>query len=143
MPSVRALLVRARGGDQLEAGSPSTRAMGTISGLSALLTEMKTLPAAGSAAPAAIWLLAKARGKSASMPMTSPVLAHLRAEDDVHAGELAEGEDDFLDGDVGGSGGSVMPSSASDFPAMTLAAILAQGTPVALPTKGTVRERGG
>ena len=31
------------------------------------------------------------------------------------------------------------PSSASDWPAITLAAILASGTPVALLTKGTVR----
>ncbi len=42
-----------------------------------------------------------------------------------------------------GSGCSVTPSSASDFPAITFAAIFAQGTPVALPTNGTVREARG
>ena len=38
-----------------------------------------------------------------------------------------------------GSGCSVTPSSSSDLPAITFAAIFAQGTPVALPTNGTVR----
>jgi len=36
-----------------------------------------------------------------------------------------------------------MPCSASDFPTVQRAAMRAQGMPVALPTKGTVREARG
>ncbi len=42
-----------------------------------------------------------------------------------------------------GGGGSVTPSSSSVLPTITLAAILAQGMPWALLTKGTVREARG
>ena len=42
-------------------------------GLSASLTETKTVPSRGSREPPPIWLLAKATAKEWSMPITSPV----------------------------------------------------------------------
>ena len=89
--------------------------------------------------PAASWLLANAIENRSLMPITSPVDSHLGAEHDVDAGELDEREHAFLHRDVRGIGSLVMPCSASVTPAITLAAILATGMPVALATNGTVR----
>ena len=65
----------------------------------------------------------------------------LRAKDDVDAREAREGKNDS-------SGrcfnpGSIRLKSLSVFPAITLAAILATGRPMAFATKGTVRDSRG
>jgi hypothetical protein len=89
--------------------------------------------------PAAIWLLAKAMGKSASMPMTSPVLRISGPRMTSTPGNLAKGKTTSFTAVCFGGVGSTMPSSASDLPIISLAAILAKGWPWALETKGTVR----
>ena len=53
--------------------SPKARATSRPAGLSRSASERKTVPASGRRVPAAIWLLAKARPKVLSTPMTSPV----------------------------------------------------------------------
>ncbi len=68
---------------------------------------------------------------------------HFRGEQDVLAEKAVEGENGFLDGPVMGQISRVKPRSARFLPAMTLAASLASGTPMALLTKGTVREARG
>ena len=69
---------------------------------------------------------------------------HFRGEQNVLAEKAVEGENGFLDGPVIATRFPVVkPSSASFLPAMTLAASLARGTPMALLTKGTVREARG
>ena len=76
--------------------------------------------------------------------MTSPVDFISGPEHRVDAGELDEREDRFLDGEVRRDDlGASQPCFASEFPAMQRAAILASGRPVALETKGTVREARG
>ncbi len=63
--------------------------------------------------------------------------AHFRAEHDIDAGEFSEREHAFFDRHVGGDRfPRSMPCSSSEMPAMTLAAMLATGMPVALATKG-------
>src|SRR5262249_48688329 len=78
-------LGRAAGGDQLEAhlGEGAGRGDGAgwggggagarASSLWASLTEMNPVPATGRRRPAPTWLLAKARPKFSSIPITSPV----------------------------------------------------------------------
>ena len=74
--------------------SASILAAGTIASLSPSRTEMKTFPLVGSTrARGDLALGERHAGNSSSMPITSPVDAHLRPEDDVHAGEFAERED--------------------------------------------------
>ena len=144
-PCLSRAVVRAGGGDKRRnLQSSSVLAIGTIAFLSASRTEMKTVPSVGSTVPAAIWLLAKAMGKSLVDAHDFAGAAHLRAEDDIDAGEFAEGEDDFLHATYAlGRAVRCTPSSSSVLPAMTLAAILAQGMPVALETNGTVRRGAG
>ena len=94
----------------------------------------------GSTVPAAIWLLAKASGKVVVDSHHLAGAAHLRAEDHIDAGELAEREDRLPSPRcASGRAAPSRPSSASDLPAITFAAIFAHGTPVALETNGTVR----
>ena len=94
-------------------------------------------------ARASIWLLANASGKVSSMPITSPV-------DRISGPRITSTPGNFVNGNTTsftemcfGSGSSLIPNSASDLPAITFAAILAHGTPVALPTNGTVRDARG
>jgi hypothetical protein len=68
--------------------------------------------------------------------------AHLGAQDRVDAGELGEREHRHLDRDVPGDPLD-HPEAASFSPAATRAATLANGTPVALATNGTVRDARG
>ena len=65
---------------------------------------------------------------------------HLGAELRVGAGEAAEGQHRLLDAHVLGHAPLRGPMPASGSPRMTRVAICAIGTPVALLTKGTVRE---
>ena len=71
---------------------------------------------------------------------------HLGAEDQIDAGEAGEREHRLLDRDMRRLPARRLPldeQSASFSPAITRAAILAIGTPVALATNGTVREARG
>jgi len=72
----------------------------TIWALSWSLTDTNTTPSSGTLLPAPSCDLAKARPKSESRPMTSPVERHLGSQDHVDAGEAGEREDRFLDRDV-------------------------------------------
>ena len=76
--------------------------------------------------------------------MTSPVDFISGPEDQVDAGEAGEREHRLLDRDMRAPRvGARARRSASFSPAITRAAILAIGTPVALATNGTVREARG
>ena len=77
------------------------------------------------------------------MPITSPVDFISGPSTRVDVGEAREGEDRLLDRDVVRAAARSGRSSASVAPAMTFAAILAIGMPIALATKGTVREARG
>jgi hypothetical protein len=75
--------------------------------------------------------------------MTSPVLRISGPSRMSTPGNLMNGKHHFLCRDKSGHGSSVKPSSRSVLPAMTRAASLASGTPMALLTKGTVRDARG
>ena len=112
-------------------------------GLSSSRTEMNTRPPIGSALPAAIWALANARGNESSSPITSPV-ERISGPRIVSALEKRwKGKTASFTLRCLGRTVPRIPCSASDFPTVQSAAIFAQGTPVALPTKGTVREARG
>ena len=99
---------------------------------------MKTVPLTGSMVPAPSWDLAKARAKSWSRPMTSPVERISGPSRISTPGKRANGNTASLTAVCGGLG----PASGKLFslsPAITRAAILAMAVPVALATKGTVR----
>ena len=109
---------------------------------------MTTVPLVGRREPAPSWLFSIASPKVRPTPITSPVDAHLGAQDRVDAGELVEREHRFLDAEVRRDDlGQRLPVGAlcvaSDCPAMQRAAILASGWPVALLTYGTVRDARG
>ena len=79
---------------------------------------MNTVPRLGSFTPAADCALPNAVGKSAAMPMTSPVRLHLGAEHGVGSGETGEGQHRLLDetcsvGSVGDRPGRQAPHPAS------------------------------
>jgi hypothetical protein len=75
----------------------------------------------------------------ASIPITSPVERISGPRITSTPGNLLKGKTTSFTLTCLGSGSSCTPSSASDLPAITLAAIFAHGTPVALETNGTVR----
>ncbi len=102
-------------------------------------TLMKICPSVGSTVPAASWLLAKAIENRSLMPITSPVLRISGPSTISTPANLRNGNTLSLTQTCDGIGSRVKPSSASVMPAITLAAILATGTPVALATNGTVR----
>ena len=77
------------------------------------------------------------------MPITSPVLRISGPRITSTPGNLLKGNTDSFTDTCAGSGSSFAPSSASVLPAITFAAIFAQGTPVDLPTNGTVRDARG
>ena len=104
---------------------------------------MKTLPVMGSFTPAPSWALAKAMAKLSSIPMTSPVDFISGPRMVSTPGNLTKGKTDSLTAMCLGSISAVIPSSRRVLPAMTRAAILARGLPVALDTKGAVREARG
>ncbi len=73
------------------------------------------------------------------MPITSPVHFISGASRVSTPGNLTKGNTASFTLTWRGITSSVKPSSSRVFPAITRAAILARGTPVALQTKGTVR----
>ena len=123
--------------------STSPRAISVTWGLSFARTLRNTLPSVGSGALALICDLAKATAKSGSAPMHSPVLRISGPKITSTPGNLPKGKTDSLTEVCLGVTSSVTPSSLSCLPIITLAATRAQLTPVALPTKGTVREARG
>ncbi len=68
-------------------------------------TDTKTAPASGKSMPAPSCALAKARPKSLSSPMTSPVDFISRPEDQVDTRKAGEGEYRFLDRDMAARAG--------------------------------------
>ncbi len=113
--------------------------MGTAASRSSVRTERKARPSVGRKVPAAIWLLAKATAKSASMPMHSPVDRISGPRITSTPGNFENGNTDSFTAWWGGSTSSTTPSFPSCSPIITFAARFAQPMPVALPTKGTVR----
>ena len=112
-------------------------------GLSPSASDRNTVPSVGSSVPAASSALKNALPNVMSMPITSPVRAHLRPERGVDLGEAAERQHRLLDRDVTVrrrlAQQPSLRSSASVAPSITRVATLASGTPVALATNGTVR----
>jgi hypothetical protein len=78
-----------------------------------------------------------------SIPMTSPVERISGPSTTSTPGNLVNGKTLSLTLVWAGRGASVTPRASSDWPAITLAASFAHGTPVALETNGTVREARG
>ncbi len=125
----------------------------TIERLSRSATETNTVPDSGRPPNAASWLFANARGKSRSMPMTSPVerISGPSTESTMRPSFVRK----RLKGSTasftatGESIGTSEPSrsgrspddfsSAIDVPTMTSDAAFASGMPSAFETKGTVR----
>ncbi len=83
--------------------------------------------------------LAKAIENRSLTPITSPVLFISGPSTISTPTNLPNGNTLSLTVTCDGIGSRVRPCSASDTPAITLAATLATGTPVALATNGTVR----
>ena len=77
------------------------------------------------------------------MPMTSPVERISGERSMSTPGNLLNGNTGALTQKAFGATSSVKPSCSRVIPAMSLAACLASGTPIALETKGTVREARG
>ena len=132
-----------RGGRQLSPISWKSRAASSARSLSRSASDRNTVPAHGQPGagrrsgswrrPARRWCRAHhLAGRT-----------HLRAEQRVDPGEPGEGQDRLLDAHLSRfDGARSIPSarSATDVaPAMTRAATMATGTPVALATNGTVR----
>ena len=109
---------------------------------------MQTLPRLGSREPAPSWLLSMASPKLRPAPMTSPVERISGPRIGSTPGNLLNGNTASLTEKYGGTiSRGASPWSArcvfSACPTMQRAAILASGWPVALETKGTVREARG
>ena len=123
--------------------SAYSRATAITFGLSMSLTLMKTLPAIGKGAAGGHLRL---RVSEAEVGIESHHFAgrtHFRAERDVDAMETDEGKDRFLHRVMFRQDFLGEAEFLRVFPAMTLAASLASGTPIALLTNGTVREARG
>ena len=122
----------------------SSRATATARGLSPFLTVMQTVPRVGRREPAPSWLFSIASPKVRPAPMTSPV-------DRISGPRMGSTPGNLLNGKTASLtekyGGTTSPRTffwlASDWPTMQRAAILASGSPVALETKGTVRDARG
>ena len=124
------------------------RATSRPAGLSRSASDRNTVPESGRRVPAAIWLLAKARPKVLSTPMTSPVERISGPRSVSTPGKRSKGSTASLTLTWSSTGtrpttsGRRRPSwrrSASVWPTMTREATMASGTPVALATNGTVR----
>ena len=88
------------------------------------------------------WVFKNASPTVAPRPITSPVL-FISGPSTGSTQKRSKGKTGALTAYPRGAGSSGTFSSFKDFPAMTHAPTLAQGTPVALLTKGTVREARG
>ena len=120
--------------------SVSRRASGISAPLSLSRTERKTVPDEGRCTPAPSWDLAKARSKLWSRPMTSPVDFISGPRIVSTPAKRANGNTASLTATCGAMAVSSSLNSDRLAPAMTRAPIFATATPVALATKGTVRE---
>ena len=116
---------------------------GTTKVLSRSLIETNTVPDRGNSSPAPNSALAKARPKSLSIPITSPV-------ERISGPRIVSVPGNFLNGNTASLtamwlslGSSVKPKDSKVSPAITKEASFANGTPVALETNGTVREARG
>ena len=112
-------------------------------GLSLCLTEMKAFPERGSRVPAPICDFTKASPKLLPTPITSPVDFISGPSMVSTPGNLTKGNTASLTLKYGGVTSSKIPCASSDWPTMHRAATLANWMPVALLTKGTVREARG
>ena len=118
-------------------------ATGTRDDLSRSWVDRKTVPWVGRASPAPSSALAYAIPKLVAEPITSPV-DRISGPSTVSApGKRRKGSTASLIACRGGWGSSVSPTSARDSPAINRVAKRASGFPVALATKGTVREARG
>ncbi len=68
---------------------------------------------------------------------------HFRPQQDIHIGKTVERENGLFDGDMLRPVGFGKPQFLQRFPQHDLVASFASGTPMALLTKGTVREARG
>ena len=117
----------------------SRRATSTTASFATSGTERNAFPEVGSTVPAPIWALANAAPKLPSIPITSPVDFISGPRTVSTPGNLMNGNTASLTLTCTGTISAVKPCSASERPTMQRAAILANGTPIALLTKGTVR----
>ena len=115
--------------------------------LSRSASDRNTVPFSGSGPPAAIWLFMKARPVVRSMPMTSPVERISGPSSASASGKRLNGKTASLTATwspaTGSASSPLSRSSSSVAPSITRAAIFTNGTPVALATKGTVRDARG
>ena len=123
--------------------SASRSATASVAGLSRSRTLRNAVPASGSVLPAAICALANAIPNARSMPITSPVDFISGPRTVSTPGNLMKGNTASLTLTWGGTISRVKPTSSRVLPAMTRAASLASGTPIALLTNGTVRDARG
>ncbi len=123
--------------------SCSRRAIGPSVGLSESFTVTNTAPVRGRLPSAAICALAKAIPKLSASPITSPVDRISGPRMVSTPGSFVKGKTASLTATPGSGSSSGRPSSSRVRPAITAAASLARGTPVALLTNGTVREARG
>ena len=87
--------------------------------------------------------MAKAVGKSAAMPMTSPVERISGPSSESEPAKRSNGITASLTATWSPHGSSGRSSAASFSPSITRQASLANGCPVALDTNGTVRDARG
>ena len=103
---------------------------------------MKTVPVDRQRHPAAAWALPNAVGKSAAIPITSPVLFISGPSTASAPAKRANGSTASLTQTwPSGIAGSSWSASAS--PSISRQAIFASGAPIAFETNGTVREARG
>ncbi len=123
--------------------SVSRRAREIVFGLSASLPLRNTVPLSGSETPAPSCDLNSASPKVVPTPMTSPVERISGPSSGSTPWNLANGNTASFTEKYGGTISPFTPCSSSVLPTMASAAIFASGMPVALDTKGTVREARG
>ena len=121
-----------------------SRATTTARALSVLRTVMQTVPFVGRREPAPSWLFSIASPKVRPTPITSPVERISGPRIGSTPGNLLNGKTASLTEKYGGTTSPCTSfCSASFWPTMQRAAILASGSPVAFETKGTVRDARG
>ena len=116
--------------------------MGTMACLSGSRTPMKTAPSLRRPLEAAIWDFRKASAKLRPRPITSPVDCISGPSVRSAPGKRAKGNTVSLTA-KGTSGLRRSCSGSSCRPIISHSACLASGVPMALLTKGTVREARG
>ncbi len=99
-------------------------------------------PPVGRWFPADVWALPKAIPNESSKPMTSPV-DRISGPSSVSTSKRLNGNTASFTATPLTWGSLSTPRAAMGSPAITRAASRARGTPVALPTKGTVRDARG